>query len=85
MEKNEVLNVIDVDIVPYEGNVNEEEATKIPIEKFANVGVGAAIAKTLFKTIQHNKIIDGGLYKVDFPKGTHLSELKDHSGFFGMV
>lgn len=85
MENNEVLNVIDVDIVPYEGNINDEEGTKIPIEKFANFGVGAAIAETLFKTIQHNKIIDGGLYKVDFPKGTHLSAFKDGRGFFGMV
>lgn len=85
MEKNEVLNVIDVDIVPYEEKKPEKKGTKIPFEKFANLGIGVAIVETLSKTIKHNKIIASGLYRVDFPQGTHLSSFKNGSGFLGMV
>ena len=85
MEKNDVLNVIDVDIVPFEEEKPEKKGTKIPFEKFANLGIGVAIVETLSETIKHNKIIEGGLYKVDFPKGTHLASFKDGRGNLGTL
>ena len=81
MEKNEVLNVIDVDIVPYEGNVKEDEGTKIPFEKFAGLAVGAAFIKPLTELIQTKQI--SGLYKVSLPPGTHLASFKNGAGNLG--
>ncbi len=81
MEKKDVLNVIDVDIVPYDGNVKKEEGTKIPLEKFAGLAVGAAFIKPLTELIQVKQI--SGLYKVALPEGTHLASFKNGAGNLG--
>ena len=81
MEKNEVLNVIDVDIVPYEGNVKEDEGAKIPFNKLASLGIAAAFVKPFTELIQAKQI--SGLYQVSLPEGTHLASFKNGAGNLG--
>lgn len=83
MEKNEVLNLIDVDVIPYEGSIEENEGTKISFGKLANLGLASTLIKPFIDMVERNNAIGDGLYKLSLPKGTHLAEFKDHRGMLG--
>lgn len=85
MEKTEVLNLIDVDVVPYEESKLEDEGIKIPYEKLDALGLGVALIKPFKDMIARNNAIGEGLYRINIPKGTHLSSFKDGRGMLGML
>ena len=85
MEKNELLNLIDMEVVPFDESSVSEELATIPFEKLASLGIATKLVEPFTRMLTKNKGVGTGLYKVDIPKGTHLASFKDGKGNLGTV
>lgn len=83
MKQNEILNLIDVDVIPYQENEVDVESTVIPFEEILTLGFAAELTQPIFEIInKKNEMVDQ-LYKIGLPEGAHLSDYKD--GKFGTL
>ena len=84
--KNEILKVMSAtQLTPLEAKneMGVQVYSQIPLSRLTALGISfEPVAAALQQVISHGEATSG-YYKVTIPKGTHLAECKDGSGFLG--
>ena len=77
MEKNELLNLINLDVIPYQENEVDAESTIIPFEEILSLGLAVELTQPILEIINKKNEMADQLYKIGLPEGTHLADYKD--------
>ena len=87
-KKNEIVKAMtDVEYYPtdVEEQVNIAKYTKLPLSRVPALGTAFEPLAAAFKNVLNGGGTTSGLYKVTIPKGGHLAEFNNGSGYLGSV
>lgn len=84
--KNELLKAMSAtELAPLEvkNEISVQTYSKIPLSRLTALGTGfESVASAIQQVTSHGQATSG-FYKVTIPKGTHLAQFKEKSGFLG--
>ena len=86
--KNEIFKVMSAtQLTPLEAKneMGVQVYSQIPLSRLTALGMGFEPAAAALRQVTSHGEATSGYYKVTIPKGTHLAECKDGSGFLGSV
>lgn len=86
--KNEILKAMtNVEYYPavLEEKVSVEKYTKLALTKISVMGTAFEPLTAAFQNVAHGGGAKSGLYRVTIPKGGHLAEFRDGTGYLGAV
>lgn len=85
-KKNQIVKtMMNMEYYPtvLEEEVSIAKYTKLPLTKISAMGTAFEPLTAAFQNVMHGGGTNSGLYRVTIPKGAHLAEFKDGSGFLG--
>jgi hypothetical protein len=86
--KNKILKAIaDIEIYPTINaeKISLEKYKKLPLSQIVNLGTGFEPLTAAFQKVIKGNGTTSGLYNVTIPKGAHLAEFKNGSGYLGSI
>ena len=84
--KNELLKAMSAtELAPLEvkNEISVQTYSKIPLSRLTALGTGFEPVVTAIQQVTSHGQATSGFYKVTIPKGTHLAQFKEKSGFLG--
>ena len=84
--KNELLKAMSAtELAPLEvkNEISVQTYSKIPLSRLTALGTGFEPVVSAIQQVTSHGQATSGLYKVTIPKGTHLAQFKEKSGFLG--
>ena len=84
--KNELLNAMSAtELAPLEvkNEISVQTYSKIPLSRLTALGTGFEPVVSAIQQVTSHGQATSGFYKVTIPKGTHLAQFKEKSGFLG--
>ena len=84
--KNELLKAMSAtELAPLEVNneISVQTYSKIPLSRLTALGTGFEPVVSAIQQVTSHGQATSGFYKVTIPKGTHLAQFKEKSGFLG--
>ena len=84
--KNELLKAMSAtELVPLEvkNEISVQTYSKIPLSRLTALGTGFEPVVSAIQQVTSHGQATSGFYKVTIPKGTHLAQFKEKSGFLG--
>ncbi len=84
--KNELLKAMSAtELAPLEvkNEISVQTYSKIPLSRLTALGTGFEPVVSAIQQVTSHRQATSGFYKVTIPKGTHLAQFKEKSGFLG--
>lgn len=84
--KNELLKAMSAtELAPLEvkNEISVQTYSKIPLSRLTALGTGFEPVVSAIQQVTNHGQATSGFYKVTIPKGTHLAQFKEKSGFLG--
>ena len=84
--KNELLKAMSAtELAPLEvkNEISVQTYSKIPLSRLTALGTGFEPVASAIQQVTSHGQATSGFYKVTIPKGTHLAQFKEKSGFLG--
>ena len=84
--KNELLKAMSAtELAPLEvkNEISVQTYSKIPLSRLTALGTGVEPVVSAIQQVTSHGQATSGFYKVTIPKGTHLAQFKEKSGFLG--
>ena len=84
--KNELLKAMSAtELAPLEvkNEISMQTYSKIPLSRLTALGTGFEPVASAIQQVTSHGQATSGFYKVTIPKGTHLAQFKEKSGFLG--
>lgn len=84
--KNELLKAMSAtELAPLEvkNEISVQTYSKIPLSRLTALGTGFEPVVSAIQQVTSHGQATSGFYKVTIPKGTHLAQFKEKSGFLG--
>ena len=84
--KNELLKAMSAtELAPLEvkNEISVQTYSKIPLSRLTALGTGFEPVVSAIQQVTSHGQATSGFYKVTFPKGSHLAQFKEKSGFLG--
>lgn len=84
--KNELLKAMSAtELAPLEvkNEISVQTYSKIPLSRLSALGTGFEPVASAIQQVTSHGQATSGFYKVTIPKGTHLAQFKEKSGFLG--
>lgn len=84
--KNELLKAMSAtELAPLEvkNEISVQTYSKIPLSRLTALGTGFEAVVSAIQQVTSHGQATSGFYKVTIPKGTHLAQFKEKSGFLG--
>ena len=84
--KNELLKAMSAtELAPLEvkNEISVQTYSKIPLSRLSALGTGFEPVVSAIQQVTSHGQATSGFYKVTIPKGTHLAQFKEKSGFLG--
>lgn len=84
--KNELLKAMSAtELAPLEvkNEISVQTYSKIPLSRLTALGTGFESVVSAIQQVTSHGQATSGFYKVTIPKGTHLAQFKEKSGFLG--
>lgn len=84
--KNELLKAMSAtELAPLEvkNEISVQTYSKIPLSRLTALGTGFEPVVSAIQQVTSHGQATSGFYKVTIPKGTHLAQFKERSGFLG--
>ena len=84
--KNELLKAMSAtELAPMEvkNEISVQTYSKIPLSRLTALGTGFEPVASAIQQVTSHGQATSGFYKVTIPKGTHLAQFKEKSGFLG--
>ena len=84
--KNELLKAMSAtELAPLEvkNEISVQTYSKIPLSRLSALGTGFEPVASAIQQVTSHGQATSGFYKVTIPKGTHLAQFKERSGFLG--
>ena len=84
--KNELLKAMSAtELAPLEvkNEISVQTYSKIPLSRLTALGTGFEPVVSAIQQVTSHGQATSGFYKVNIPKGTHLAQFKEKSGFLG--
>ena len=84
--KNELLKAMSAtELAPLEvkNEISVQTYSKIPLSRLTALGTGFEPVVSVIQQVTSHGQATSGFYKVTIPKGTHLAQFKEKSGFLG--
>ena len=84
--KNELLKAMSAtELAPLEvkNEISVQTYSKIPLSRLTALGTGFEPVASAIQQVTSHGQVTSGFYKVTIPKGTHLAQFKEKSGFLG--
>lgn len=85
-KKNELLKAMSAtELAPLEvkNEISVQTYSKIPLSRLTALGTGFEPVASAIQQVTSHGQATSGFYKVTIPKGTHLAQFKEKSGFLG--
>lgn len=86
VRKNELLKAMSAtELAPLEvkNEISVQTYSKIPLSRLTALGTGFEPVASAIQQVTSHGQATSGFYKVTIPKGTHLAQFKEKSGFLG--
>lgn len=86
VRKNELLKAMSAtELAPLEvkNEISVQTYSKIPLSRLTALGTGFEPVVSAIQQVTSHGQATSGFYKVTIPKGTHLAQFKEKSGFLG--